>query len=187
MDMALDAGDVDTAQKIAKEWKGTEKRPLRAQRLSRLARYSGRVDDAEPAAETAMQGTVTMRVLTERVMVLVARGRHSEVGPLLARYPLVLGPMATWLSAYAIASAGKVDDARGKIAQLDPPPQTAPLPVRVVAALALGATKDKKRGADYVKAVLVTAPSHPDLGAAAVQLGGRKVDRFHKPPQFALP
>jgi hypothetical protein len=187
MDIALDGGDLDTAQKIANDWKGTERRPLRALRLARLARYAGRLDEADPLSETAMQGTVTMRALTERVLVLVARGKHNEIGPLLARYPLVLGPMATWLSAYAAASGGRADDARGKIAAIDPPPAAAPLPIRVVAALAFGATRDHKRGNDYVRAILQTGLSNPDAGAAAVQLGARKVDRPGRPPLYLGP
>jgi hypothetical protein len=189
MDMALDAGDLDSAQKIAAAWKGSEGRPLRALRLARLSRYTARLDDADALSDAALtQGTVTVRSLSERVFVLVARGKAGEAGPLLAKYPLVLGQaVTTWLSAYATASAGKIDDARGKIAQLDPLPATSPLPLRTICATALGAAKDRRRGGDYMKTLLGAGMGHPDLGAAAMALGGHKLERPGKPTLYQGP
>ena len=173
MDAALDAGDLDTAQKIAASWKDSqETRPLRALRLSRLARYQGHPEDADALSLAALQGgTVTMRTLMERAFVLVARGKASDVAPLLAKYPLVLGGMAPWLSAFGAASAGKIDDARGKTATLDPPPATAALPARMIVAAALGAMKDKKRGAEVTKSILDQGFVNPDVAAAGTALG----------------
>jgi predicted Zn-dependent protease len=186
MDIALDAGDLGPADKIADMWgKDSESQALRALRLARLARYEGRMDAADALSQTALnQGTATPRVLWERSFILVARSRAAEVGPLLARYPLVLGPVATWLSAYASASSGGVEAAKGKTASLDPPPASAPLEARVVAAAAFGAMKDNRRGWNYVKDVLATGSLHPDLVAAALQLGFRKVDRYHRRPIY---
>jgi hypothetical protein len=186
MDGALDAGDLATSDKIAAAWgKDSEAKPLRALRLARLARYESRLDAADTLSETALDhGTVTSRVLWERVFVLTARGRVAEVGPLLARYPLVLGPLATWLSAFANASNGAVDAARGKTAALDPPPSSAPFEARVIAATALGAMKDKKRGTDYVRELLATGNLHPDLVASALALGLRRVDHGKRRPTY---
>jgi predicted Zn-dependent protease len=172
MDVALDEGELATADKIAASWgRDTDASSLRALRLARLARYEGRLDAAEPLSQASLYGTVTPRVLWERVYFLVARGRGGEVGPLLAHYPLVLGPLATWLSAYAAAAGGSVDAARGKTASLDPPPASAPLETRIVVAAAMGALKDKRRGVDYVRELLATGSGHPDLAAAAAALG----------------
>src|SRR5262249_47630538 len=44
MDWALDAGDIDTAKKIADQWR-REPRSMRAIRLARLSRYDGRLED----------------------------------------------------------------------------------------------------------------------------------------------
>jgi hypothetical protein len=186
MDVALDAGDLAGADKIAAGWgKGAESQPLRALRLARLARYEGRLDAADALSQAALDAaTVTPRVLWERVYALVARGRVAEVAPLLARYPLVLGPLATWLSAYATASSGGVEAAKGKTASIDPPPSSAPLEARVVAAAAFGAMKDRRRGGDYVREVLATGSLHPDLVAAALALGFRKVDHFRRRPTY---
>jgi hypothetical protein len=186
MDVALDSGDLATADKIAASWgKDSEQRPLRALRLSRLARYEERVEQADTLSQTAMDhGTVTPRVLWERAFVLVAKNRAGEVGPMLSHFPLVLGPLATWLSAYATASNGNVEAAKGKTSSADPPPPTAPIEARVVAAAAFGAMKDKRRGADYVKDVLSTGSQHPDLVAAALALGFHKVDHGKRKPTY---
>jgi hypothetical protein len=168
--------------------KGAESNPLRARRLARLARYEGKLDAADALSLTAMEhGTVTPRVLWERVYVLVARNHGNEVGPLLSHYPLVLGPLASWLSAYAAASGGNTEGAKGRTASLDPPPAAAPLEARVVAAAAFGAMKDKHRGTDYVKDVLAASGRHPDLIAAALALGFRKVEHGKKPPTYDYP
>jgi len=172
MDAVLDLGLTDVADKILADWKGTEDRPLKALRASRLARYENRLDDADHSSKAALEGaTVTPRVLMERVMVLVAKNRTADVGPLLARYPLVLGPASSWLSAYALASNGKLDDARGRTAQLDVPPALAPLPFRVMAAVSLAAMKDKKRAEPAIKALLATGNLDPDVLAAAASIG----------------
>ncbi len=186
MDVALDSGDLATADQIAAAWgKDSEGRALRALRLSRLARYEGRLDPADALSQTALDhGTVTPRVLWERAFVLVAKNRAGDVGPLISRYPLVLGPLATWLSAYATASNGNVEAAKGKTASADPPPSTAPLEPRVVVAVAFGAMKDKRRGADYVKDLLATGSQHPDLVAAALELGFHKVDHGKRKPTY---
>jgi hypothetical protein len=186
MDIALDGGDLAGAEKIAAGWgKDSESRPLRALRLARLARYEGRLDAADALSQTAINSaTVTPRVLSERAFTLVARGRAADVGPLLARYPLVLGPLATWLSAYANASSGAAEAAKGKTSSLDPPPGSAALEARVVAAAAFGAMKDHRRGADYVHEVLASGSLHPDLVAAALALGFHKVEHGKRRPTY---
>jgi tetratricopeptide (TPR) repeat protein len=171
MDLALDAGDLDTAHKIAESWKGSEGM-LRSLRLARLARYDGRLDDADKLSLAVIQGsTVTTRALKERVLVLVAMNKADQAAPLLARYPLVLGPLAGWLAAYAKASEGKIDDARGKTTQLDLPPPQAPLPARTLVAVALGAMKDRRRGADFVRDLYAQGVLDPDVVKAGEALG----------------
>ena len=186
MDVALSSGDLVTADKIASRWgKDAESQPLRALRLARLARYQGRLDAADSLSQASLvRGTVTPRALWERSYVLVAKSRSADVGPLLARYPLVLGPLATWLSAYATASGGNVDGARARVASLDPPPQGSPLEARVVAASALAAMKDKRRGSDYVREVFATGAGEPDLVTAAQALGLRRIEHGKRGPTY---
>ncbi|MDP9001682.1 MAG: hypothetical protein M3O46_16405 [Myxococcota bacterium] len=186
MDLALAEGDLALADKIATLWgKDSESQPLRALRLARLARYEGRLDAADALSQTVLvHGTVTPRVLWERVYTLVAKDRSAEVGPLLARYPLVLGPLANWLSAYATASGGNADAAKGRTSSIDPPPQAAAFEARVVAASAFGAMKDRRRGTEYVRDVLHAGNLDPDLVAAAVSLGLRRVERGRRGPTY---
>jgi tetratricopeptide (TPR) repeat protein len=172
MDVALDLGLTDAADKIAADWKGTENKPLRAVRLSRLARYENRLDDADHLSKTALDaGTVTPRVLIERAFLLVAKNRANEVGPLLGKYPLVLGPASSWLSAYALASMNKIEEAKGRTAQLDFPPPLAPVELRVMSAISLATMKDKKRAEPAVKSLIAGGSGDPDLLAAAASLG----------------
>jgi len=186
MDLALDAGDLATADRIALGWgKEAEGAPARALRLARLARYEGRLDAADTLSQVALDhGTVTPRVLWERAFELVARGHAADVAPLLARYPLVLGPLATWLGAYATASAGATESAKGKTATLDPPPDQAVFGARVVAAAAFGAMKDRKRGISYVRDLAATGNVPPDVVAAALSLGMRRVEHGKRRPTY---
>ena len=63
MDLALDRGDVDTGEAIAKAWKGGDGRPLRQLRLARLARYKNDLESADRLSLAALQGgTVTPRM-----------------------------------------------------------------------------------------------------------------------------
>jgi hypothetical protein len=178
MDLALDAGDLTTAEAIAASWgKDAESRSLSALRLARLARYEGRLESAVAMSQLALDhGTVTPRVLWERVFELLARDRAAEVAPLLSRYPLVLGSLSTWLSACGAVASGGTEAAKSKLASLDPPPSGTPFEARLVAAVALSAVKDRKRGVDFVRELLAGGSLNPDLTAAAVALGFRKVD-----------
>jgi hypothetical protein len=186
MDRALDMGNLVGADRIAASWgHDSESKPLRAVRLARLARYEARLDAADGLSRFALEhGTVTARVLRERVFDLVAQGRASETASLLSKYPLVIGPLATWLNAFAAASSGNADAARAKLALLDPPPRGAPFEGRTAAAVALGAVKDHKHGVDYVRDLLRTGSLDPDLVAAAVALGLRRVDHGRRRPTY---
>lgn len=175
MDAALDVGDVELAKKVATKWHG-EPKALRAVRLARLARWDGKNDEADRLSRAALEGgTVTIRALTERVLVLVGSGKATEAIALFKTYPNVGGPLAKWLRAYAVASHGKLEEARAIIAAEDPPPALAPLPARMIAALAYGAVKDARHGNEYVKALVTAGFVNPDVAAAAEKVGVGKI------------
>jgi hypothetical protein len=175
MDYALDTGDPDLAAKIAAQWTGDVRSP-RAVRLARLARYQGKNDDADRLSKAAMEGgTVTIRALTERVFTLVALNKTADALALFRTYPNVGGPLAKWLRAYAVASGGKVEEAKSAVSSEDPPPALAPLPARTIAACAFGAMKDTRHGSEYTKAILQAGFANPDLAFAAEKLGLGKV------------
>ena len=177
MDVALDTGDTDLADKIAAQWKA-EARPLRALRLARLARYENRLEDADRFSKVAIEnGTVTTRVLAERVFVLVAMSKSDQALAVFKSYPNVGGPSAKFLKAYALASHAKGEEARAILSQEEAPPTLAPLPARVYAAAAYGATKDTKRGGDYLKALAAGGWLNPDVVVAAEKTGAGKLTR----------
>src|SRR5207247_829052 len=108
------------AKKMAATWRG-EPRAMRAVRLARLARYDGRLEDAEKFSKIGLEsGTPTMRALSERVFTLIAAKKDNEALALFKTYPNVGGPMTKWLRAYATASHGKETEAKAMIAQEDP-------------------------------------------------------------------
>lgn len=180
MDWALDSGDLDLAKKIADGWRG-EPRSMRAVRLARLARYDGRLEDADRLSKGALEtGTVTMRVLTERVFTLVALKRDADALALFKTYPNVGGPLAKWLRAYATAAHGKVDDARAIVAQEDPPPAAAAMPARIIAASAYAAMKDVKHGGDFTKPIVQAGFANPDVAFAAEKLNAGKFPKRGK-------
>jgi hypothetical protein len=177
MDWALDTGDLDTAKKIAERWRG-EPRAMRALRLSRLARYDGKLEDADRYSRIALErGTVTMRVLSERAFTLIALKKDHEALALFKTYPNVGGPLAKWLRAFVTAVHGKVDEARAMVAQEDPPPAAAPAPARIIAACAYAAMKDLKHGGDYTRPIVMAGYANPDVGFATERLNLGKIVR----------
>ncbi len=166
-DVALDRGDLASAQTIIAGMRPDI--PLNALRRARLARYSGKMGEAAAASTAAMAGVPGPRTLAERVLVLSATNANDQATQLLARAPQ--GPLTSWLSAYVAASAGKTEDAKGRVSSLDPPPDLAPVLVRRAAAMALGAVKDQKRGKPLVTALLAAGDTNPDVVAAAKGLG----------------
>ncbi len=176
MDVALDTGNLDAAAAIGSRWLAQTSKEqvaaLRALRLARLARYQSRLDDADYFAAAALtRATPTIRSVAEEAMVLAAREKPGEIGPILAKYPGATGSLSSWLGAFATARAGKVDDARGRSAALEPPPDAAPAPVRLIAAAALAAMKDRKRGVPVVQSLVSQGVLSPDVVAAGEALG----------------
>ncbi len=177
MDALLDAGEVELASKVASTWPSPPK-PLQAIRLSRLARWEGKPEDAEKLSRAALEtGTVTVRALAERVFVLVAAGKYADVIALFKAYPNVGGTLARWLRAYALGSHGKIEEARAIVSQEDPPSTLSPLAARAIAAMTFGALKDSRRGKEYIRAVVAAGFSNPDLTIAATRVGAGSLAR----------
>jgi hypothetical protein len=97
------------------------------------------------------------------VLVLLANNHPDEARALLAKHALVLGPMASWVSAYIDAEGPRGADARARAALLDPPAPTAPFGFRVLGALALADLGDRRRGAVVAKALAKDFPHNPDV------------------------
>lgn len=173
VDAALDLGNLDEATRLMATWSPDDTRPARAVRLARKARYEGKLDAADAASARALAAHPTPRAILERALVSLAAGKPGDVAPLLARYPSVAGPLAPWLSALASAALGKHDDARAKLAMIEPPPSGAPVPLRTVAALALAGVRDRRRGSEVLSSLGSAGLRNPDVRKAAQDLGTR--------------
>lgn len=173
VDAALDAGDLDAAAKRTESWREID--VFRASRVARLARYRGRLDDADRWSQTAIGlSTPTLRSLVERVRVLVTADKSADALALIKSAPGASGPAGRWLRAYALAAGGKIDEARATVAQEDPPGDASPALLRALAASAYGAMKDTKHGRAYVEELTKAGNADPDVRAAAEALGASK-------------
>lgn len=172
VDIALDRGDLELAHQVADTWDPKSPGAVRAIRLSRLSRYDERMDDADRYSTLALSRAGPLpRAILERVFVLATTKRAKDVDALLAKYPLALGPVSIWASAFAAASQGDRGRAKAKVATVDPPPALAPLLARQVAASALGAMRDHGRGPEYTNQLVGAGIANPDMRAAGKPFG----------------
>ena len=165
VDAALNAGAIDLAAKLTAEW-NVAGRPAYAQRVARLRRYQSKLEEAAQLAEQAIRDGATPGVLIETVYALLDAKRTAEARTLLTRYPALLGPSTGWLGALVDVATGHADDAKVKVSQLDLPPATAPLPLRVLSARALAASKDR-RTREFLTVLARQFKRHPDVLRAA--------------------
>jgi tetratricopeptide (TPR) repeat protein len=167
VDAALDTGNLKLAEQLVKRWEEGSARPVYSLRVARLRRYQGKAEDAVTASTHALDhGTTTARVLIERVYDLLANEQVPAARQLLARYPTLLGPMTGWLSALVDAAADRKADAAVKVAQLDLPPDAAPVLLKALVARSLSAAGDK-RARPYLGTLARRLGKHPDFVLAA--------------------
>jgi tetratricopeptide (TPR) repeat protein len=164
-DAALNTGDLATAESILGSRSGEALRPVHHLRRARLLRYQGKAKDAVAAAEAALEGNVTPPVLIESVYDLVAAEDLKGARTLIAKYPVVLGPLSGWLAAFIDAHSGDKNDlsqAAARVAKLDPPPDASPLAIRLLVLRSLVATKDK-RARGYLGPIARLGIKHPEV------------------------
>jgi tetratricopeptide (TPR) repeat protein len=172
LDAALGTGDVATAESILAGRTGEALRPVHYLRKARLLRYQGKPKEAVAAAEEALQGNVTAPVLIESVYDLVAAENLKGARTLIAKYPVVLGPLSGWLAAFVDANSSEKNElsqAAARVAKLDPPPDASPLAIRLLVLRSLIATKDKRARA-YLGPIARVALKHPDVQLALKEL-----------------
>jgi tetratricopeptide (TPR) repeat protein len=132
MDAALDAGDLDAAQKIAAGWPGADKHPIRSARVARLLRYQGKNGAAQTAAASAAP-TLAARIEAALSAAEMASARDAAVAALSSGRT----PEEKWALALLYARDGRGEPAHAAMHGLALPGADAPLQTRVVAALAL--------------------------------------------------
>jgi hypothetical protein len=120
------------------------------------------------ASARALDGNVTAPLLVERTYDLVAADDMASARTLIAKYPVVLGPLSGWLAAYVDAHAKDKNEqaqAVARVAKLDLPPDASPLAIRILALRTLAVTGDK-RAKPYLGVVARRSGKHPDVQLA---------------------
>lgn len=164
-----DGGRRGQAETFGKGWGDVSLKPARALRLARLARLTGKGEEADRLSKIAVeQGTVVPSALVERVLVLCGLGKAADALALLGRYSLLAPDEQPWLRAYVTAQSGEADRRQEQVEALEEPDKKAPWPVRRDALLAMAAVADK-RAKPWLKELLKERPNDPDvLGVAKV-------------------
>jgi predicted Zn-dependent protease len=171
-DALLDQGDVAGADRVLAARSADALMPVHLLRLARLRRYQGKTAEAVSASARALEGNVTAPLLVERTYDLVAADDAASARTLIAKYPVVLGPLSGWLAAFVDAHAKDKNEqaqAVARVAKLDLPPDASPLAIRILALRALVVTGDK-RAKPYLATVARRSGKHPDVQLAIKDL-----------------
>ena len=163
VDAALDAGDIALAAELESRW-SDPKQPLRAARIARRLRYEGQTEQAREAAAGAAP---TPGALLEQ---LVLARSNAERAPALAAVSSGAAPASRWLHIYGMALDGSVDQGVAAAGALELPSTSAPLGVRVAAALALAELKDTVHATTVLIPLVSALPGNHDVISAAVRV-----------------
>lgn len=168
LDAALDSGNIGLVEELAAR-SGELDSAVELLRLARLRRYQGQREAALLASERAFAGKPTVALVVERTYELLESEQIAGAKDLVAKYPALLGQVGGWLGALIDAAGEQPAKAGLRLAKLDPPPDAAPTFLRVLAARALAAARDK-RARVYVARLARRLPRHPDVILAAEAL-----------------
>jgi hypothetical protein len=166
VDLALDAGRLELAERLVDGWQAETLEPAHRLRMARLFRYQGQVSQALLATEAALaQGLPTTPMLIERAYALLQAGQADKVVNLLEQHAERLAPILPWLEALALESPGSAKPIRARLQKTPLPNAQAPLMVRLLAARAMAAASDA-RARSFAQSLIRDAPSHPELALA---------------------
>jgi hypothetical protein len=171
VDVALDAGQLDAAERIAKEHAFDAKVPAHAARLMRLRRYQAQGAAAlelAPALLDARGGTP--RAVSELVLTFVGEARVAAATSTLGEHKAAAGALGPWLEAIVEKARGREPNAAKLLSALEPPEKSRPLVEQVVALRALAGVKDK-RAKPYYAQLERRFRAQPDVIAAGKELG----------------
>lgn len=171
VDVALDAGQLDAAERIAKERAFDAKVPAHAARLMRLRRYRGQGAEALELAPALLEArAATPRAAAELVLTFVAEARVAAATSALEDMKAAAGGLAPWLEAIVEKARGREPNAAKLLAALEPPEKGRPLLEQVVALRALASVKDKRAKAYYAQ-LERRFRAQPDVLIAGRELG----------------
>jgi tetratricopeptide (TPR) repeat protein len=164
IDAALDRGEIKLARGLLEREAALAATPLGAERMGRLLRYEGRIDDARKVLSGA---PLTRPALLQRAYAdaEVSAEREKSAASVGERYE----PERRWVEAYLVGRGSPLK-ASPLLAKQKVPAGDAPLSLRIAAGLALGASRDQ-RGEELVRGMVAEFRQNPDVIRAAVGLG----------------
>ena len=173
LDLALDTGELEAAEKILLAHAKSADLPTYAARSVRLRRYQGQLDAALERVRPALDGkAVTPRAAAEAVLAFVDGGRATGAASTLSELGDSQGALSAWLGPLVESARGNQRAAAKALARLPLPSKAEPLLVQTLALRSLAAAKDRRAKAYYTQ-LTRRFPSHPEVRAAGKALGAR--------------
>jgi hypothetical protein len=171
VDVALDTGRIELAERLIRELGWTPDAPQLAARVARLRRYQGQGAAAlELAPVLAGSETASPRGVTEAVLAFVDADRPSAAQAALHDSGGAAGSAQPWLELIVEVARGRQANAKKAAAELELPDKGQPALTQWVALRALAALEDR-RGRAYHAQLERRFRGQPDVLAAARQLG----------------
>jgi hypothetical protein len=171
-DAALDQGQLDFAQYLATARAWDSQTAAYATRLVRLKRYQGQSAAAMELAALVDDQQAAPRAVAEVVLACIDGGRAGAAASHLARASHGAGVFAPWLEALVESAQGRQTSAARSLQATALPGKSQPLLIQIVALRALALARDR-RARGYHALLERRFPGHPDVQAAARQLGLR--------------
>jgi tetratricopeptide (TPR) repeat protein len=162
VDAALDTGNLALASALLGRRSLDTAAPAYRARVARLRRYEKKIDEALLASAAALDAAPTATLLIERSYELIEKDEIKAAKELIAKHPTLLGPLSGWLGVMTDVASKQANLAAVRLTKLELPPDDSPVVLRVLAARALAAAKDK-RAKPYALQLLRTLRKHPDV------------------------
>jgi tetratricopeptide (TPR) repeat protein len=171
VDVALDTGRIELAERLVQELRWAADGPQLAARVARLRRYQGQGAAALELAPVLIgREGASPRGITEAVLAFVDGDRPSAAQAALDDSDGAAGGAQPWLELIVEVARGRQANARKAAAALELPDKSRPALIQLVALRALAALEDK-RGRAYHAQLERRFRGQPDVLIAARKLG----------------
>jgi predicted Zn-dependent protease len=166
LDLALDAGQLESAERLLQTHQKSADALSYATRAARLHRYQGRSEAALDRIHILLDQTSgSPRAAAEAVLGLLDAGRASAAASTLERMGDDAGTLTPWLGALVDAAQGRGKVAAKLLVGRPLPGKNAPVLLQTVALRSLVAVKDRRAKA-YGNELKRRIPNHPELKLA---------------------
>jgi hypothetical protein len=166
LDLALDAGQLESAEQLLQAHQKSADALSYATRAARLRRYQGQSEAALERIRILLdQKSGSPRAAAEAVLGLLDAGRASAAASTLDRMGDDAGSLAPWLGALVDAAQGRGKVAAKSLVGRRLPGKNEPVLLQTVALRSLVAVKDRRAKA-YGNELGRRFPNHPELKLA---------------------